>query len=130
MPIKSRLVTKGFEEYLERLQKAGRDIDVAVDAVLAAGGQVLANGMHDRVAKDTGNLDEHIGVTEPQRDGNIHFVEVGILNADAETARYGNAQEFGSSSMPAHPYIRPALDEDMPAARAVMRKVFKEALSA
>lgn len=128
MPIKTRLVTKGFDEYLERLKNAGKDIDSAVDAALVAGGDILAAGMHDRVAKDTGNLNEHIGATEPQQDGNMHYIEVGVLGADAETARYANVQEFGSSSMPAHPYIRPTLDEDMSKARSVMRKVFQESI--
>ena len=83
--------------------------------------------MQRRVRKDTHHLEESIEASEPKQDGNFVYIEVGLINADAETARYGNANEYGTSSMPAQPYIRPALDEDMTKARAAMRKVFQDA---
>jgi len=127
MPIKTRLTTKGFEEYLEEIARAGHDIDVITDHALQAGGQVLVEGMKERVAVDTHNLQNHIACSEPQQEGNLHFVEVGLLkDTDAETARYGNVQEFGSTKMPAHPYIRPTLDSDMGKARKEMRQVYKD----
>jgi hypothetical protein len=42
---------------------------------------------------------------------------------NAEIARYGNAQEYGTSNMAAQSYIRATVDEDMGAARAAMKKV-------
>jgi len=45
---------------------------------------------------------------------------------DAETARYGMAQEYGTSSMSAHPYIRPTLKADNRKIRGAERKVLKE----
>lgn len=127
MPLKTRLTTKGFAEYLEKVAQAGRNIDQVADQALAAGGAVLVEGMRARVAVDTHNLQDHIKATEPAADGNFHFIEVGLpAGTDAETARYGNVQEFGSSKMPAHPYVRPTLDSDMGKARAEMRRVFKE----
>lgn len=127
MAARARLDTKGFADYLERIARAGRDVDKAADSALQAGGEVLAVGMRQRVAKDTRNLEQHLGKSEPKGDGNYHFVLVGIVaGTDAETARYGNAQEYGSSSMPAHPYIRPALDEDMGKAKRAMRASFEQ----
>ncbi|MDD5367461.1 MAG: HK97 gp10 family phage protein [Anaerolineaceae bacterium] len=127
MPIKTRLTTKGFEDYLERIAQAGQDIDQVADEALQAGGAVLVDGMQARVAVDTHNLQSKIDCSEPQQDGNFHFVEVGLLkDTDADTARYGNVQEFGSANMPAHPYIRPTLDSDMGKARRAMRQVFEE----
>ena len=126
MPIKTRFVTKGFEEYYEALARAGEDIDAAADEALAAGGEVILEGMRRRVPKLTGNLLRHLECSQPQQDGNLHFVDIGLLRGtDAETARYGNVQEFGSSDMSAQPYVRPSFDEDMRAARLAMRKVFE-----
>jgi hypothetical protein len=53
-------------------------------------------------------------------------VTVGLSkDADAETARYGGAQEFGwGPDHPAQPYIRPAIDEDMKTAKAAMKEIF------
>lgn len=126
MPIKTRLTTKGLEEYLEEIVRAGQDIDAAADEALPAGGEVLVQGMKARVAVDTHNLQNHIGMTKPQRDGDFHFIEVGLVgDVDANTARYGNVQEFGSAHTPAHPYVRPALDTEIGKARARMREVFE-----
>jgi hypothetical protein len=83
--------------------------------------------MKQRVPKDTHNLERHLELVGPVQDGNFHYVEVGIpASADANTARYGNVQEYGSARTPAQPYIRPTLDHDMSKARAEMKKVFVE----
>lgn len=127
MTTRATLNSKGFAEYFEALVKLGRDVDQVAADMLQAGGQVLVDGMKQRVPKDTHNLEEHLVCTEPERDGNYTFVVVGMdPNTDAETARYGNAQEYGTSSMSAQPYIRPTLDSDMSTARKAMKQVLIE----
>jgi HK97 gp10 family phage protein len=127
MVVKSRITTKGFEEYLEAIAKAGQNIDAIADEALLAGGEVLLEGMDRRVPKDTHNLEKHLALIGPVQDGNLHYVEVGIPpTTDANTARYGNVQEYGSANTPAQPYIRPSLDHDMGKARARMKEVFVE----
>lgn len=128
MAVKTRLTTKGFEEYLEALQKAGEDIDAIADDALEAGGQILLSGMQQRVPKDTHNLERHLSLEGPFVEGNFHYVEVGLdtTKADADTARYGNVQEYGSARTPAQSYIRPTLDHDMAKARSAMRRIFEE----
>lgn len=58
--------------------------------------------------------------------------DVGVIHklqfTDEKTAIYANVQEYGSATTPAHPYIRPALDEDKRAARKAMLKVLKQSL--
>ena len=130
MAVKSRLVAKGFEEYLEAIAKAGQNIDAVADEALKAGALVLQKGMKSRAPKDTHNLEAHINIDGPYQDGNFHYVDVGVIHkiefTDAETARYGNVQEYSSANTPAQPYIRPTLDHDMSKARAEMKKVFVE----
>ena len=127
MVVKSRITTKGFEEYLEAIAKAGQNIDAIADEALLAGGEVLLEGMDRRVPKDTHNLEKHLALIGPVQDGNLHYVEVGNPpTTDANTARYGNEQEYGSANTPAQPYIRPSLDHDMGKARARMKEVFVE----
>lgn len=126
MAVRAKLETKGFAEYLERIAQAGQDVDLAAAEALQAGGEILLRGMQHRVPKDTRNLEQHLEVDGPHRDGNFHYIEVGLSKrADADTARYGNAQEFGTSSMPAQPFVRPTLDTDMAKARRAMRDSFE-----
>ena len=130
MPIKTRLTTKGFEAYLERIASAGQDVDAAADAALTAGGLILQDGLRQRVPKDTGNLEAHIGISAVKRDGNNHYIDVGILKGtDPNTIRYAFSQEFGWGDKKGHkagqPYIRPTLDNDMKKARMEMRKILE-----
>lgn len=113
MPVKGFLSTKGLSEYIEDLAKAGKDVDAAADRALAVGSEVALDGMKSRVPVDTGNLRDNLSASQPDRDGNFHFVSVGLLsNVDADTARYGNVQEFGSVHTQAQPYVRPTFDAD------------------
>jgi HK97 gp10 family phage protein len=125
MTIRSKLTTKGFDDYLERLAQAGQDIDAIVDEALNAGGQVFIEGMERRAPELTGKLKGHIKMTEPAQAGNYHFVKIGVYDVDRDTEMYFFYQEMGSAQNPAHPYIRPAFDEDTRAARAAMLNVFK-----
>lgn len=127
MPVRSRITTKGFEEYLERIARAGKDIDQITDQALSTGGEILLDGMLRRVPRDTENLASKLALMGPFRDGNFHYVEVGLSKeADKDTARYGNVQEYGAADTPAQPYVRPTLDHDFAKARAAMRGVFEE----
>jgi HK97 gp10 family phage protein len=129
MPVRYKLETKGFSEYLERLAQAGQNIDPVADEMLAAGGDVLLEGMEARVPRDTGELAANLERSEPEQEGNFHSVTVGLSpSAPAEVQRYGGAQEYGWSEHPGQPYIRPAIDEDMRGARAAMREVLEQFL--
>lgn len=124
MAIKAKINTKGFDAYFERIRRAGLSIEGAADRAALAGGNVLKTGMRERVRKLTHNLEEHIDV-EPVNNGTFRGVEVGLIHADAETARYGTVQEYGSSSVSPQSFVRATVDEDMTAARRAMRDSLK-----
>lgn len=126
MTTRVKISTKGFEGLLEQIAELGQDVDAAAKQALAAGAEVAKAGMRRRVPKDTHNLEQHIQATEVQQDGNYLYTEVGVIDADADTARYGNAQEYGTSSMAAQPYIRPTMTEDARKIRQAMRKSLEE----
>jgi HK97 gp10 family phage protein len=121
---------KGLEEYLEKVAKSGRDVDQAAGNAVLAGAEVARDGMRTRAPKDTHNLENHIQIKGPEQDGTKIFCEVGLIHddafTDAETARYGNAQEYGTATMPAQPYIRPTLDNDRSKIRAAERKSLEQ----
>jgi HK97 gp10 family phage protein len=126
MPLKSRMDTKGFEEYLEKVQKSGQDIDVVADEALLAFALIMRGGMQRRAPFLTGYLMGHINILGPDRDGNFHFVKIGVFDVNRDKEMYFFYQEMGSAHAPAQPYIRPAWAEDMRAAKAEMRNVMKE----
>ena len=124
--MKSVLSTKGFEEYLEKLTQAGKDIDAIADEALMAGAKILKAGMEARAPKKKGHLVHRIQIVGPTRDGNYHLVKIGLFNVDREKELYFFYQEYGSARNAAHPYLRPTFAEDMTKARAAMLAKFKE----
>lgn len=114
----------GIDAYMEEIQQAGHDILPATVNAVEAGAEILLTGMQRRVPKDTLNLSAHLG-KETEVDGDYVFSNIGLLHADADTARYGNAQEYGTTSMSVHPYVRPTMDEDRRYALKAMRAELK-----
>ena len=119
--MKGKLTLDGLSNYLEELAKAGQDIDAAAHGALEVGAEILEKEMIALVPKDTHHLESTIGVDGPHQHGNFSYVLVGVVNADKETAIYGNVQEYGSSSVEAQPYIRPAFKRKKAAVMKAMK---------
>lgn len=126
MPLKSRMTTSGFDEYFEKIQNAGRNIDEVADQSLLAFAVVMLNGMKRRAPFLTGNLKSHIKILGPDQFGNLHIVKIGVFDVNRAQEMYFFYQEMGSAHAPAQPYIRPTWAEDMREARSEMREVLKE----
>lgn len=125
MATRAKLTTTGLEETLEALAQAGKDVEQAAEAMLMAGGQVFKDGMQKRVRKDTHNLEQHIDIEGPKKDGNYHFVLVGVIKPDARLARYANVNEYGSANMPAQSFVRSTVKLDRAKARRAMLEALK-----
>jgi hypothetical protein len=124
----------GLDKYLKAIEDAGKDIDEAAATALMVGAKVLQDEMIDLVPKgDTLNLMEHIQIKGPIQEGNLTYVEVGVIHdiafTDARTAQYGNAQEYGWVSggkfHPGKSYIRAAIDNVAAGAMALIRASLK-----
>lgn len=126
MAIRTRFDLRGLTALIEELSDLNDNIDEAVGEALNAGADELLSGMIARARERTGNLKSKLKKSAVKMERNFSFIDIGLIDADAETARYGNAQEFGTSSMAGQSYIRAAFDEDMARARAKMRKVLQE----
>lgn len=126
MAIKAKISTIGFDRAFETIRRAGGSIEAAADRALLAGARVLFVEMKSLVPVDTHNLEEHIEIGDVDVNGTFRAVEVGLVNADAETARYGAVQEYGSSSVAPQSYIRAAVDGAGKAARRAMAESLKK----
>lgn len=123
MPTSGKMDLKGLDEYIENLAQAGKDIDQSAAKALTAGGNVVRDGMLEEIDRqdiyETGELRDHIQVTEPVLDGNTTYIEIGVFDGehlpDADLARKANAQEYGytrgGKSYPPRSYIRAGADK-------------------
>jgi len=130
MSVRSNFSLTGMSEWLEKIGQTGKNVDESAAKAVMAGAEVAKAGMIGRAPELTGKLKAHIKIKGPTQEGNEVSVLVGVIHdrayTDDETARYGMAQEFGTSSMPAHPYIRPTLKADNRKIRAAERNSLKE----
>jgi hypothetical protein len=130
---------KGIEDLLEMIVRKGLNVDAAAAKAVTAGGEEILDGMLGNVpVGDAAKGDPHPGQlmhtlkrTEPMLDGNYTFVIIGMpMDAPADVARYGNAQEYGygrgGKQYPPQSYIRKGVDEKKAAARRALKKVLQE----
>jgi len=131
---------KGADELLEDLFRLGQDVDQAAAIAVAAGGDAILDGMlADVPVGDASEGDPHPGQlmatlkrTEPVQEGNFTSVDVGMSpDANADVARYGNAQEYGyrrgGKHYPPQSYIRKGFDKKKTAARKAMKDALRQA---
>jgi hypothetical protein len=132
--MKATLKLEGFEQYLEELVKAGKDIDRIAEEGLEKGANIFVSGMQRRAPY--GRIRTRIRKSSIGRDGNKRYLYVGILRGtEAEDARIANVWEFGGPgkkvgrkhrTITARPFIRPSLRQDAGKARTAMVEVFQE----
>jgi len=126
MPVKGVFGLANLEEYLAQIEAAGNDVDEAVAEGLAESAPIVTEEMHRLLRQSsetwTGMTDATIFQTEPQRDGNFTFVEIGI---DAPLAPQGFYKEFGTARQAAEPFVRPAFTNMRNRWRAKLREVLK-----
>ncbi|MBI5951902.1 MAG: HK97 gp10 family phage protein [Chloroflexi bacterium] len=133
MTTQARFDTKGLSAYLEAIQKAGLDIDLAAADALMDGGEILQTEMRALVPIDEGDLMNHIQIKGPTREGNVTTIEVGVIHdlafTDADTAKKGNAQEYGWISggkfHKGKSYIRAAIEVKKSAVMKAIRESLK-----
>jgi len=124
--MKAKLDLKGLDKYLASLEQMNLDMNQVCADALKTGAERAVRGMKKRVAVDTGDLKKSIIVGDIKIDGNDVSIEFGVLTDDPEIRRYAHFQEYGSSSMPAHPFIRPTMAEDKRGIKSAMINKLKK----
>lgn len=101
-----------------RLQTVGGRIGAPTAMVLRRTAYAIEGDAKVFAPVDTGNLRNSIS-TEIAGDGRF-----GAMTAEiGPTAEYGIYQEFGTSRMPAHPFMGPAFDRHTPGYTAALANI-------
>lgn len=115
----------GTPELLAQLRALARDLeDRAAPAAVTAGLDVLRSGVNRRTPRLTGALVSAEVETEPKDRRNYVSGTVTVSSGHAA------AVEFGTHDQAAEPYMRPAADEDGPAAADAVGLALGAALDA
>ena len=115
---------------IERKLKAlgGRAAERALSSGLRAGAAVIVREARKRAPKRTGKLRKNIYSFKIKKKNRTHAVEYGVgvrvkgKPKDPKNAFYWSFIEFGTSKVPARPFLRPALKAGHSSAVTAMRR--------
>lgn len=95
----------GLLELMVQLERTSSGVEDAKKEALEAGGEVMQEEAKKAVRKRTGNLKDHIEISEVEDDNIFVYVD------NQGKAYYGFMHEFGTSKMPAKPFMAPSLNK-------------------
>jgi len=118
----------GFDEYLKKVERAGRNVDEAVAKAIDESVKPIVDDMKAGAArhKRTGEVYDAIEATPAKKDGNYIYSQVGVNLKEHPEAIEGVFQEYGDSHSPGFPdpFISPAFWNN----RNKVKKIQKEVL--
>ena len=107
---------------VKRLKKIQSDFDHKLGAATKAAAKKVEADAKTLAPYKTGTLRRSITTSDPIKSGGDVYCKVGT---DVE---YGPYQEYGTSRIPAHPYLHPALDANQGDIAEKIRDALKKAL--
>lgn len=122
------IAVNGVKEIQEKLETLGSVMPRITENSVIAGAKVIERGMKRRIGKRSRRTMESIEVGKINRTLAGANVSVGpsSLGKRRFIARF---LEFGTSKMPAQPFVRPTKDEDMGEAINAARKIVENAIA-
>lgn len=118
----------GLDKYLEKVMKAGRNIDETVSKAVEESAKPIFDDIQKWAEKHrmTGAVAEGVNTSEVKREGNRFYVEVGIDTNKSKFSWHAVFVEYGSPTTPADPGIRPSFGNNKNIVKQIQRKVLKE----
>lgn len=122
----------GFEAYLERLKKAGADIDVVVSKAIAESVKPIEKDILSWAEKHklTGATLKGVEVSKIKRSGGFIYAEVGIdvsgNSAENPNAWHAVFVEYGTPTNPADPGVRTAFISNKSKVKRIQKKILEE----
>lgn len=122
-----RFELSGLDDYLKKVQAAGRNIEEAVAEAIAASPSPIRADIQAWAEKHklTGTMLEGVDVSDVQQEGNFIFVEVGINDDKSKGAWHAVFTEYGTPTQPADPGIRQAFENN----KGIVKKIQKSILA-
>lgn len=117
---------KGIEEYLKRIEQAGKNIESAVAEAIAASVEPVQKDIDAWVNKhrQTGAVQSGVIPLEVEKDGNVISAEIGITGSNESW--HAVFVEYGSpKNRPADPGIRTAFEANLSKVKKIQRDTLK-----
>lgn len=118
----------GLEELTARLTRLNANVDNIADEALTEAAPLIKNEMESLVPVSNINhrhIKDDIKITDIKGTGANKYIDIGVNGSTAWRAKF---IEYGTSKMPAQPFIAPGLQNKKRDALAVMASVLRRYL--
>ncbi|MGI2748650.1 HK97-gp10 family putative phage morphogenesis protein [Bacillus cytotoxicus] len=129
----------GFDRLITGLEAMGARGKEIEDKALAAGGEPIRKAIAERAPRSTTpkppsksepwrtgkHAADQIKVTKARLEGGVKTVKIGLDKADRSPWFYLKFHEWGTSKMPAHPFVEPGFNASKAAAVRAMTDILK-----
>lgn len=117
-----------LDKLQKRLDEMGRKGSTLENKALIAGAEIINREIIRNAPERTGHAKKFLKVSKVSKEKGIKVVKVGISKGDNSEAFYLKFHEYGTSKMPARPFMRPAFERKRKEALEATHKVIKEGL--
>jgi phage protein, HK97 gp10 family len=120
----------GVDEILNKLQQIGANVGKLENKALKnAAEPVLEDAKATNAFKDrSGKLRKGLKITNVKKKEGIKYILVGVDRGDNSEVFYGKFIEFGTSKMPASPFLQPAYEKNKNTIQKTIAETLKEGL--
>lgn len=121
---------RGVDEILNKLQQIGANIGKLENKALKnAAEPVLKDAKATNAFKDrSGKLRKGLKITSVKKKEGTKYILVGVDRGDNSEVFYGKFVEFGTSKMPARPFLQPAYEKNKQNIKRIIAETLKEIL--
>lgn len=122
----------GLDNIINRLESMGKAGSRLEGESLKAGAELIVEEARNNLESNgnvrTGELKEGLKVGKIRRKGARKYVEAGITKEDISNIFYGKFIEWGTSKMPAKPFLGPAYENKKDEAKEIILSELKRGL--
>lgn len=120
----------GVDEILNKLQQISTNVGKLENKALKnAAEPVLEDAKETNAFKDkSGKLRKGLKITNVKKKEGMKYILVGVDRADNTEIFYGKFIEFGTSKMPARPFLQPAYEKNVQNIKRTIADTLKEGL--
>lgn len=120
----------GVDEILNRLQQIGANLGKLENKALKnAAEPVLDDAKATNAFKNrSGKLRKGLKITNVKKKDGMKYILVGVDRGDNSEVFYGKFIEFGTSKMPARPFLQPAYEKNKQNIKRIIAETLKEGL--
>ncbi|MCB2311609.1 HK97 gp10 family phage protein [Clostridium tagluense] len=124
----AKISLSGVDAIINRLNEINANVNKLTNKALQNAGEPVLEDAKANVSVGKGVLKEELKISAVKTKDGIKFILVGIDKKDSSKIFYGKFLEFGTSKMPAKPFLVPAYLKNKKQIMDIIKDTLKEGL--